>query len=292
MDVNDQMKTEGSLAVELKQFYGSSQTYLKRLERHDEEAFALYIELCKANIPAGASILDCGCGIGTSSYLLAKEGFKVTATDISPLFISEATKKYGEQPNLKFSIEDARKMSFSNNSLDAVCCHDMMEHVTDVTGVLREMSRVVKAKGLLVILMPNHLDPIQHLIACIRWTKKSQYKSWEANNQIVAFGQFIRTTYLSITKAVGMNKKIYYLQPVLSDDENICGEDYDATWLTNCFDIENMLQDLGFLIKSTSSLQGNKSRIVNIMKKYRFPKGVQSLYLKMRAPCIILGVKE
>ena len=292
MDVNDQIKTDGNIAVELKQFYGSSQTYLKRLERHDEETFAPYIELCKAKIPAGASILDCGCGIGTSSYLLAKEGFKVTATDISPLFISEAKKKYGEQPNLKFSIEDASKMSFSNNSLDAVCCFDMLEHVTDVNSVLREMSRVVKAKGLLIIFMPNHLDPIQHLITCIRWRRKDKYKPWEANNQIMAFGQFIRSTYLSITKAIGINRKIYYLQPVLSDDENSCGEDYDATWLTNCFDIENALKGLGFLIKSASSLQSNKSRIVHIMKKYRFPKAVQSLYLKMRAPCIILGVKE
>ncbi len=37
MDVNNQIKTEGNLAVELKHFYGSSQAYLKRLERHDEE---------------------------------------------------------------------------------------------------------------------------------------------------------------------------------------------------------------------------------------------------------------
>ena len=48
MDVNDQIKTDGNLAVELKQFYGSSQTYLKQLERHDEETFAPYIELLQS----------------------------------------------------------------------------------------------------------------------------------------------------------------------------------------------------------------------------------------------------
>lgn len=95
MSANDKIKKDDSGHIELKHFYSSSQTYLKRLGRHDDKTFAPYIELCKAKISLGASILDCGCGIGTSSYLLAKEGFKVTATDISPLFIAEAKKSMG-----------------------------------------------------------------------------------------------------------------------------------------------------------------------------------------------------
>jgi len=291
MSVNDKIKKDGVRDMELKQFYSSSQTYLKRLERHDKKTFAPYIKRCKAKIPAGASILDCGCGIGTSSYLLAKEGFKVTATDISPLFISEAKKKYGGQPNLKFFIEDTSKMSFPNNSFDAVCCYDMLEHVTDVKSVLKEMGRIVKARGLLVIFMPNHLDPIQHLIACIRWKTRDKYKPWEANNKIGAFWQFIRTTYLSITKAIGINKKIYYLQPVLSDDENVCGEDFDATWLTNWFDIENTLKELDFSIECVFP-QNFGDKIMWIMKVLKLPKVLQSFYTKMRVPCVIVGMKN
>lgn len=95
MSVDNKIKKDDDGDIELKYFYSSSQTYLKRLERHDEKTFASYIELCKEKIFPGASILDCGCGIGTSSYLLAKEGFKVTGVDISPLFISESKKSGG-----------------------------------------------------------------------------------------------------------------------------------------------------------------------------------------------------
>lgn len=277
--------------VELKKFYNSSQTYLKRLERHDEKTFRTYIELCKAKISPGASILDCGCGIGNSSYLLAKEGFKVSATDISPLFISEAKKKYGNQPNLKFFIEDASKIHFPNQSFDAVCSYDLLEHVTDVKSVLREMSRVVKVRGLLIIFMPNHLDPVQHLIAWIRWKTKDKYKPWEAKSRIEAFWQFIRTTFLGIVKSIGINQRIYYLQPVLSDDENICGKDFDATWLTNWFDIENTLKELSLSIEGVFP-QNFGDKIMRIMRALKLPKAIQSFYTKVRTPCVIVGTKK
>ena len=291
MDIKNKNKKCGSRDLELKKFYGSSRTYLTRLERHDEKYFATYIELCKAKIAAGASILDCGCGIGTSSYLLAKEGFKVTATDISPLFISEAKKKYGNQPNLKFFIEDANKMHFPNQSFDAVCSYDLLEHVTDVKNVLREMNRVVKARGLLIIFMPNHLNSIPHLLACFRWKTKDKYKPWEAKSRIEAFWQFIRTTYLSITKSIGINKKIYYLKPVLSDDENICGEDFDVTWLTNWWDIENTLKELSFSIKCIFP-QNFGDIIMSIMRTLKLPKVLKSFYKKVRLPCVIVGIKK
>ena len=50
MSVNDKVKKGDGRDIELKYFYSSSQTYLKRLERHDEKTFAPYIELCKAKI--------------------------------------------------------------------------------------------------------------------------------------------------------------------------------------------------------------------------------------------------
>lgn len=291
MIVNDKVKRNNGGDIELKYFYSSSQTYLKRLEKHDDKTFAQYIELCKAKISPGASILDCGCGIGTSSYLLTKEGFKATALDISPLFISEAKKKYGNQQNLDFFIEDASKMHFPSQSFDAVCSFDLLEHVTDVKSVLREMGRVVKVGGILIILMPNHLDPFEHLRACVRWKTKDKYKPWEAKSRVGAFLKFIRIACLSITKAIGVNKKIYYLKPVLSDDENICGADFDATWLTNWFDIENILKEHGFSIEPVFP-QNFEDKIVRMMMLFRLHKSLQFFYTKVRKICVIVGVKK
>jgi len=133
-----------SIAKELKKFYSSSQVYLDRLNKHNKQVFTPYIDLCKRYSPIGSSILDAGCGVGLSSYLLAKSGFKVTGIDISPLFISEAKKKYTNQSKLKFIVEDVGKIPFSDQSFDAVYSYDLLEHITDPKTVLKEMSRVLK----------------------------------------------------------------------------------------------------------------------------------------------------
>lgn len=288
---SNQMNNNDSIDTNLKKFYSSSQNYLERLKRHDKKTFVSYIELCKAEIVRGSAILDCGCGVGTSSYLLARCGFKVTAIDISPLFISEAKKMYGNQQNLRFFIEDTTNMSFSSCTFDAVCSFDLLEHVIDVKDVLGEMGRVTKVGGTLIIFMPNHIDPLQHLKACIRWRKRDKYKPWEAKSRIEAFWQFVRSTFLIIVKAVGINKKIYYLQPVLLDDKDVCGEDFDATWLTNWFDVKNILEKMGFSIREPY-YQNFEDRILCILRWLRVPKVLQSFYIKMRASCVVVGVKN
>lgn len=291
MSIGDQTRKGDNIDLELKQFYSSSQAYLERLKKHDKETFASYIELCKKLVPAGSSILDCGCGVGLSPYLLAKAGLKVTAMDISPLFIFEAKKRYANQPELRFFVGDAIKMSFPDQSFDAVCSFDLLEHVTDVKGVLKEMCRIIRRGGTLVIFMPNHLDPIQHLIACVLWRAKRKYKPWEAKSRWGAFYQFIRTAFLAIEKATGVNKKIYHTRCVLSDDENVCGEDFDATWLTNWFDIENTLREIGFHIEDTL-FQNFNGKAMRIMRVLRVPKIMQSFYTKMRAKCVIVAIKK
>ena len=129
------------------------------------------------------------------------------------------------------------------------------------------------------------------LITCIRWKKKDKYKPWEAKSRIETFWQLIRTSYLSITKSIGINKKIYLLKPVLSDEEKVCGEDFDATWLTNWFDTENILKKLDFSIERVFP-QNFDSKIIRLMKALKLPDALQFFYIRVRMPCVIVGTKK
>ena len=276
--------------AKLKQFYSSSQTYLDRLKTHGEQAFASYIQLCKRIIPVDSLILDCGCGTGFSSYLLMKTGFRVIGMDISPLFLSEGIEKYGNQKELRFYVGDASKMPFPNQSFDAVCSYDLLEHVADVKTILTEMGRIVKREGIIIIVTANHLDPIQHLKAAIKWRKKDIYKPWETRHRLLALYKFIESSFLMTNKAIGLNKKVYYLEPVLSNDKNTCGRDFDATWLTNRFDIKNILKELGFSIKD--AFFPFEDKIVSIMRLIGLPEILLSFYIKVRGRSVIVGVRK
>ena len=217
---NISIKTE-----KLKTFYSTSKNYLDLLKHHDEKYFRSYIEICRKNIAAGSTVLECGCGTGLSTYLLSRLDFKITGIDISSLFISEAIKTYGNERNLHFLIADANNLSFPEQSFDAICSYGFLEHVYDVKTTLREMSRVLKRNGILLILMPNLLEPTQYMRKCTRWTTQKDRKPWEATSRLNACRRFIKTTCLALLKFAKINKKIYYLRPILSDNTDCCGAD-------------------------------------------------------------------
>lgn len=267
----------------LKEFYSSSLEYMASLEKNEKREYLAFLEECAVSLQPSALLLECGCGLGHSSYLLSSRGFSVTGTDISPLFIAEARKKYGEGSSLRFLVEDAARMSFPDQAFDAVCSALFLEHVSDVEGVLHEMSRVLKKGGRLVIAMPNFLDPFQHLSEFISWQEKEYHRPWEAGSRASALYQFFKFLGIKLAKAAGLNHKIYYLQPVLSGLKEACGNDFDASWLANHHDVEGFLRGLGIDVSVSFPETGAGGRVVGLMRRLRLPEDWRRAYEETRA---------
>jgi ubiquinone biosynthesis O-methyltransferase len=100
-------------------------------------------------------ILDLGCGDGVLSYLIAKEGAVVSGIDLSETAINFAkikTKKRGL--DIDFRQENAYELPFMDEEFDAVVSSDVIEHIEDVHIFLKEIHRVLKLKGVIVISTP------------------------------------------------------------------------------------------------------------------------------------------
>lgn len=106
---------------------------------------------------APKTILDVGCGIGGTSRYLAKklkaEGTQVTGITLSPKQVERATELAKERglDNVKFQVMDALKMDFADNSFDLVWGCESGEHMPDKAAYVKEMTRVLKPGGTLVI---------------------------------------------------------------------------------------------------------------------------------------------
>lgn len=110
-------------------------------------------------LPAGTTVLDVGCGIGGSSRILARDyGFAVTGVTISPQQVQRARELTPPELDVKFLVDDAMALSFPDESFDVVWSIEAGPHIPDKAVFAKELLRVLKPGGLLVVADWNQRD--------------------------------------------------------------------------------------------------------------------------------------
>lgn len=105
------------------------------------------------------TVLDVGCGIGGSSRILARDyGFDVTGVTISPQQVRRAQELTPDDLDAKFKVDDAMALSFPDESFDVVWSIETGPHIPDKESFARELLRVLKPGGLLVVADWNQRD--------------------------------------------------------------------------------------------------------------------------------------
>ncbi len=105
-------------------------------------------------MPAGARVLDCPCGQGRHSQLLAEAGYNVDGLDYSAHLLEQA-KRRGVGSNLRYTRGDMRSLpSKWTSRFDAVVnlftSFGFFDHPDDDLKVLSEFSRVLRPGGILI----------------------------------------------------------------------------------------------------------------------------------------------
>ena len=102
----------------------------------------------------GRCALDLGCGTGYGAAVLAQSAQKVLALDVSLETVAFARKHY-PTPNTEFLVSDCRQIPLGAETIDAVVCFEVIEHLAEQQALLEEVRRVLRPDGLLVISTPN-----------------------------------------------------------------------------------------------------------------------------------------
>ncbi len=117
-----------------------------------------------------AVVLDSGCGYGYGSkHLLDCGADYVVGTDKDHASILFARHWY-QTKNLDFVVADANHLPFRTSTFDVVTSLEVIEHIRDCDGYVREIDRVLSSGGTLVLSTPNkyHTDrtrlmPLHHV---------------------------------------------------------------------------------------------------------------------------------
>lgn len=110
---------------------------------------------------AWGSVLDCGCNDGTFSIEMAKGGHDVTGIDILPSFIARAEYFAADEAVMdctKFLVMNAQHLKFKKESFDTVVLTEVMEHVLKPRKVLKQVFKVLRPMGKLLVSVPNGVD--------------------------------------------------------------------------------------------------------------------------------------
>lgn len=101
-----------------------------------------------------ANILDLGCGTGHFAFYLARNGYRVTASDVSPDLVSiVAAKACQMKLDIKTMVADAAN-PISGGPYDAIICLDVLEHIEDDQVAMRNIRTVLKPDGVLICSVP------------------------------------------------------------------------------------------------------------------------------------------
>ena len=90
----------------------------------------------------------------------AAAGSRAFGVDISPGIVRDARRNFEERSlTLHGVLSDVRALPFPSGSFDAVYSMGTVEHFADTDGAVREIFRVVRPGGRVVIGVPNRWDP-------------------------------------------------------------------------------------------------------------------------------------
>jgi SAM-dependent methyltransferase len=109
-----------------------------------------------ARLARGKRVLDAGCGAGYGSADLARAAERVVGVDRAPEAIEFARARYAA-PNLSFEEASVEALPHADGSFELVVAFEVIEHLEDWRGFLREARRVLVANGQLVVSTPNKL---------------------------------------------------------------------------------------------------------------------------------------
>lgn len=121
-----------------------------------------------AQLRPGERVLDVGCGTGVVTRMAAEQvspDGTVAGLDVNPGMLAVARSVTPSAPDITWHEASAEAMPFPDAEFDAVLCQLSLQFVPDRARAVREMRRVLKPGGRLVVTLPGPAAALFNIMA-------------------------------------------------------------------------------------------------------------------------------
>ena len=101
-------------------------------------------------------VLECACGTGLLTGVMAPRCKNLIATDFSAKMLKQAEKKYGKFRNVRFELADILRLSYPDAHFDTVVAANVIHLLDEPYQALYELERVCKSGGKIII--PTYMN--------------------------------------------------------------------------------------------------------------------------------------
>lgn len=119
--------------------------------------YCRYVTETKFN-PSGRRVLDLACAWGGHALSFASQGAVVIASDIKDHRFSQLQRfAYEQKISLACINASCENLPLNDSSFDVILALDLVEHISDVSRLAREVKRLLKKGGVCIITTPPRL---------------------------------------------------------------------------------------------------------------------------------------
>lgn len=164
------------------EFWRSDETVAAYQEEARRIFFEEVLSVCQKYVYG--KVVDIGCGSGFFLQLLAKHAAHcgIYGIDFSSSSIVRCRR---EIPEGQFLLSDIYRLGCRDGVFDTVICMETLEHVERPDDALREILRVCRDGGHVIITIPNGQD--DHYIGHLNFWSESEFRSVLVGAEVVDF---------------------------------------------------------------------------------------------------------
>jgi SAM-dependent methyltransferase len=167
--------------------------------------------LAAAWLPGGRRLLEIGCSTGYLTRHFLGQAERTFGLDINPRALAMARRRH---PGIPVVCSDVEHLPFADRSFDAVVMLEVIEHTGSDVAAVREVRRILKVGGMLVLSTPHagafaFLDPFN----LRRGLQRRFPRAYEVAGRLVRFENGQYTDNLERHRHYGLAQLAALLQP-------------------------------------------------------------------------------